>query len=153
VWMEQSPDGKVLAAQLDEEVVCFDPHTGTQGQILKGPGGRVVWVTFSRNGRTLAAVTDGPQVAVHLWDLATIAGSHLAGPRRLRPPLPRGAGDRSGSLRRPGPVRRLHAGRPLFGDGQRQRDGVPAAVSSTSLRLPGSQTLFGNDVNRSLETR
>jgi serine/threonine protein kinase len=36
-WMEQSPDGQLLAVAHDEDVVLFDPHTGKLLQVLKGP--------------------------------------------------------------------------------------------------------------------
>jgi eukaryotic-like serine/threonine-protein kinase len=70
-WMEQSPDGKVLAAPLDEDVVLFETPTGNYIRSLKGPGDRVVWVTFSRDSGLLAATTwhGGRDGAVRVWDL------------------------------------------------------------------------------------
>jgi hypothetical protein len=70
-WMDQGPDGKVLAVPLDEDVVLFQAPTGTHLQTLKGPGGRVVWVTFSRDSQLLAATTwhEGSGGAVRVWDL------------------------------------------------------------------------------------
>src|SRR5262249_8798366 len=56
-WMEQSPDGKVLAVPLDEDVVLFEPSAGAYLRTLKGPGGRVFQVTFSRDNQLLAAST------------------------------------------------------------------------------------------------
>jgi WD40 repeat protein/tRNA A-37 threonylcarbamoyl transferase component Bud32 len=69
--MEQSPDGKVLAVSHGEDVVLFDATAGAYLRSLKGPGGRVMRVTFSRDGRLLAATTWDPegQGAVRVWDL------------------------------------------------------------------------------------
>jgi WD40 repeat protein/tRNA A-37 threonylcarbamoyl transferase component Bud32 len=71
-WMEQSPDGKLLAVPLDEDVALFEGTSGTYVRTLKGPGGRVFNVTFSRDSQLLAAITryealGGP---VRVWDLA-----------------------------------------------------------------------------------
>jgi WD40 repeat protein/serine/threonine protein kinase len=70
-WMEQSSDGKLLAVPLDEDVVLFAAPTGEYLRTLKGPGGRVVGVSFSRDSQLLAAKT-WRQVgtgAVRVWDL------------------------------------------------------------------------------------
>jgi hypothetical protein len=71
-WMDQSPDGKVLAVPLDEDVIVFEATTGAYLRSLKGPGGRVMWVTFSRDSQLLAATTwrGGAGGAVRVWDLA-----------------------------------------------------------------------------------
>jgi WD40 repeat protein/serine/threonine protein kinase len=72
-WMDQSPDGKVLAVPLDEDVALFEARTGRYSRSLKGPGGRLLWVTFSRDGRSLAATSwyeAGPSTA-RVWDLRT----------------------------------------------------------------------------------
>jgi WD40 repeat protein/serine/threonine protein kinase len=70
-WMEQSPDGKLLAVPLDEDVVLFEGRTGTYLRTLKGPGGRVFYLTFSRDSRLLAATTRYEAVggSVRVWDL------------------------------------------------------------------------------------
>jgi WD40 repeat protein/tRNA A-37 threonylcarbamoyl transferase component Bud32 len=70
-WTEQSPDGRLLAVPLDEDVVLFDAATGAYLRTLKGPGGRAFTVTFSRDGRLLAAGSryEGPGGAVRVWDL------------------------------------------------------------------------------------
>jgi WD40 repeat protein len=70
-WMDASPDGKVLAVPLDEDVILFDAKQGTQLRTLKGPGGRVFFVTFSRDSRLLAASTryEAGGGSVRLWDL------------------------------------------------------------------------------------
>jgi WD40 repeat protein/serine/threonine protein kinase len=70
-WMEQSPDGKVLAVPLDENVILFEAPTGEHIRSLKGPGGRVVRVTFSCDSQLLAATTwrEGTGGAVRVWDL------------------------------------------------------------------------------------
>jgi WD40 repeat protein/serine/threonine protein kinase len=70
-WMDQSPDGKVLAVPLDEDVVLFDAQTGRCLRTLQGPGGRVFYVCFSRDSQLLAATTRRGQAggAVRVWDL------------------------------------------------------------------------------------
>jgi WD40 repeat protein/serine/threonine protein kinase len=72
-WMAQSPDGKLLAVPLDEQVVLFGVPAGTYLRSLKGPGGRVVWVTFSPDSQLLAATTwyEGTGGAVRVWDLGS----------------------------------------------------------------------------------
>jgi WD40 repeat protein/serine/threonine protein kinase len=71
-WICQSPDGLVLAVPLDEEVALFDAHTGAYLRSLKGPGGRVMYVTFSPDSRLVAATTwhEGAEGAMRCWDLA-----------------------------------------------------------------------------------
>jgi WD40 repeat protein/tRNA A-37 threonylcarbamoyl transferase component Bud32 len=71
-WMDQSPDGQVLAVPFKEEVALFEVPTGNYLRGLKGPGGRVIWVAFSPDGRLLAASTwyEGRGGAVRVWDLA-----------------------------------------------------------------------------------
>jgi WD40 repeat protein/tRNA A-37 threonylcarbamoyl transferase component Bud32 len=70
-WMEQSLDGKVLAVPLDEDVVLFATPTGEYLRSLKGPGGRVIQVSFTRDNRLLAATTwkEVGSGAVRVWDL------------------------------------------------------------------------------------
>jgi WD40 repeat protein/serine/threonine protein kinase len=70
-WMDQSPDGKVLAVPLDEDVALFEAATGQYLRSLKGPGGRVFQLGFSRDSRLLAASTryESPGGAVRVWDL------------------------------------------------------------------------------------
>jgi WD40 repeat protein/tRNA A-37 threonylcarbamoyl transferase component Bud32 len=70
-WMEQSLDGKVLAVPLDEDVVLFATPTGEYRRTLKGPGGRVVSVSFTRDRQLLAAKTwkVAGSGAVRVWDL------------------------------------------------------------------------------------
>jgi WD40 repeat protein len=72
--MDQSPDGKVLAVPLDEDVVLFATPDGEYLRTLKGPerpGNRVAGVSFSRDSRLLAAATwkEGGSGAVRVWDL------------------------------------------------------------------------------------
>src|SRR5262249_44003313 len=71
-WMEQSPDGKLLALPLDEDVVLFEAPTGTYRRTLKGPGGRAFYVTFSRDSQFLAVSTryEADGGAVRVWDLS-----------------------------------------------------------------------------------
>src|SRR5262249_13286595 len=76
-WMDQGPDGKLLAVPLEEDVALFDAATGRFRRTLKGPGGGVVAVTFSGDSGLLAASTwhQGAGGAVRVWDLA--AGQEL----------------------------------------------------------------------------
>jgi WD40 repeat protein len=69
--MDQSPDGKVLAVPLYEDVVLFAAPAGEYLRSLKGPGGRVVFVSFNHDGQLLAATTwyEGGRGAVRVWDL------------------------------------------------------------------------------------
>jgi WD40 repeat protein/tRNA A-37 threonylcarbamoyl transferase component Bud32 len=82
-WMEESPDGKLLAVPLDEDVVLFEAPAGTYLRSLKGPGGRVVWVTFSRDSQLLAATTwhEGLDGALRVWEVRT-------GKERFTKPVP-----------------------------------------------------------------
>jgi WD40 repeat protein len=70
-WMEQSPDGKVLAVPFDGDVVLFATPTGEYLRTLKGPGQRLVSVSFSRDSRLLAAMTwkEVGSGAVRVWEL------------------------------------------------------------------------------------
>jgi WD40 repeat protein len=74
-----SPDGKTLAAGLESgEVRLFDVASGWQLATLSAHGGRVRWLGFHPDGRSLVvagALTDN---AVFVWDLAT-----RKDPRRL----------------------------------------------------------------------
>jgi WD40 repeat protein len=72
-WLDQSPDGKLLAVPLDEDVALFEAATGKDLRTLKGPGGRVFFVTFSRDSEALAASTRYAEVGgrVRVWNLRT----------------------------------------------------------------------------------
>ncbi len=72
-WMEESPDGKVLAVPLAEAVVLFETASGNSLQSLQGPGGRVFFTTFSPDGRLLAATSrhETGGGGVRVWDLST----------------------------------------------------------------------------------
>jgi WD40 repeat protein len=74
-WLDQSPDGKLLAVPLDEDVALFEALTGKYLRTLKGPGGRVFFVTFSRDSRALAASTRYEERggSLRVWDLRTNA--------------------------------------------------------------------------------
>jgi WD40 repeat protein/tRNA A-37 threonylcarbamoyl transferase component Bud32 len=76
-WMDQSPDGRLLAVPFDKDVVLFAAQTGEYLRSLQGPGGRVVCVTFSRDSRLLAATASYEEMrgAVRVWDLQ--AGQEL----------------------------------------------------------------------------
>jgi WD40 repeat protein/tRNA A-37 threonylcarbamoyl transferase component Bud32 len=71
LWMQQSPDEKILAVPLEEDLVLFEVQTGNYLRTLNGPGGRVVWVSFSRDSQLLAVTTwyEGWNGAVRVWDL------------------------------------------------------------------------------------
>jgi WD40 repeat protein/tRNA A-37 threonylcarbamoyl transferase component Bud32 len=70
-WMEQSPDGKLLAVPLDEDVILFAAPSGSYLRRLKGPGVRVMRLAFSPDNRLLAASTRNEigGEAVRVWDL------------------------------------------------------------------------------------
>src|SRR5262249_7696158 len=53
-------------------VILFDVATGTYLRSLKGPGGTVIRVTFSRDSQLLAASTRAGEsgVAVRVWELS-----------------------------------------------------------------------------------
>jgi WD40 repeat protein len=72
-WMQQSPDEKTLAVPHGEDVVLFKVPSGKYVRSLKGPGGRVVWVSFSRDSQLLVAISwyEGVDGAVRVWDLRT----------------------------------------------------------------------------------
>jgi WD40 repeat protein/tRNA A-37 threonylcarbamoyl transferase component Bud32 len=74
LWMQQSPDEKILAVPFEENLVLFEVPTGNYLRTLKGPGGRVVWVSFSPDSELLAVTAwnegrDGG--ALRVWDLRT----------------------------------------------------------------------------------
>jgi WD40 repeat protein len=67
-----SPDGKTLAAGLEAgEVRLWDVATGRERARLSGHGGRVRWIGFHPDGRSLAVAGRWPENVVHIWDLAT----------------------------------------------------------------------------------
>jgi WD40 repeat protein/tRNA A-37 threonylcarbamoyl transferase component Bud32 len=70
-WMAVRPDGKVLAVPLDEDVVLFERATGDFLRTLKGPGGQVFYLTFSRDSKLLAATTrhETGGGALRVWEL------------------------------------------------------------------------------------
>src|SRR5262249_18350696 len=69
-----SPDGKTLAAGLESgEVRLFDVASGWQVATLAGSlhGGRVRWLGFHPDGRSLVVAGTWTDNAVCVWDLAT----------------------------------------------------------------------------------
>jgi glucose/arabinose dehydrogenase len=65
-----SPDGKLLASGGEDRSVRL--HDLVSGGSRKFPVPTAVGdVAFSSDGRTLAAVGDGPEAAVRLWDVGT----------------------------------------------------------------------------------
>jgi WD40 repeat protein len=67
-----SPDGKTLAAGLASgDVHLFDVASGGQVATLSGHGGRVRWLGFHPDGRSLAVAGLWPDHTVFVWDLAT----------------------------------------------------------------------------------
>jgi WD40 repeat protein len=67
-----SPDGKTLAAGLESgEVRLWDVGTGRELARLSGHGGRVRWIGFHPDGRSLAVAGLWPDHVVIVWDLAT----------------------------------------------------------------------------------
>ncbi len=67
-----SPDGKTLAAGLESGEVClFDVASGWQVATLPGHGGRVRWLGFHPDGRSLVVAGPLTENTVFVWDLAT----------------------------------------------------------------------------------
>jgi WD40 repeat protein len=68
-WPEQSPDGKLLAVPLERDVVLFESATGRYLKTLQGPNGIVQRVSFSRDGRLLAAASEVSRGwAARVWE-------------------------------------------------------------------------------------
>jgi WD40 repeat protein/serine/threonine protein kinase len=70
-WLTQSPDGKLLAVPVDEDVVLLSAPDGMRARTLRGPGGRVFHLDFSRDSQLLAITTRQEKGGGHLraWDL------------------------------------------------------------------------------------
>jgi WD40 repeat protein len=65
-----SPDGKTLAAGLESgEVRLWEVATGWQVAALSGLGGRVRWLGFHPNGRSLTVAGALAGHTVYIWDL------------------------------------------------------------------------------------
>jgi WD40 repeat protein len=74
-----SPDGRLLASGgSDATVQLLDAATGQQVQTFRG-NTFFTNVAFSPDGRTLAAVNEGPDATFRLWDLETKAERALTG--------------------------------------------------------------------------
>jgi WD40 repeat protein len=68
-----SPDGQMLASVLADKVQLWDVATGTRNNInniLSGHKGRILAVTFSPDGQTLASGSDNDST-IRLWDTST----------------------------------------------------------------------------------
>jgi WD40 repeat protein len=65
-----APDGKTVAIAgkqgNDDMVILFDVPTGKQTGALKGPGGPILCLAFSRDGRNLACGTQDKRICV--WE-------------------------------------------------------------------------------------
>jgi WD40 repeat protein/tRNA A-37 threonylcarbamoyl transferase component Bud32 len=70
-WPQQSPDGRLLAVPLDEDVILFRCADGAYWRTLKGAGGRIFRTVFSPDSRLLAATSrlDGAGGFVRVWDV------------------------------------------------------------------------------------
>ena len=68
-WMDQSPNGKMLAVPRGNDVVVFETPHGQYQRTLKGPGERVTFVKFSPDNQLLAASAD--RNFVRVWEAAT----------------------------------------------------------------------------------
>ncbi|HZY88600.1 MAG TPA: PQQ-binding-like beta-propeller repeat protein, partial [Gemmataceae bacterium] len=75
-----SPDGKALAlgykaSRTDTEITVavklWEPDTGKERSLFKGPGAQFLAVAFSPDGRTVAAKRYGDGAAILAWDAAT----------------------------------------------------------------------------------
>src|SRR5262249_643062 len=76
------PDGKTLAAGLESgEVHLFDVASGWQVATLPGKihGGRVRWLGFPPDGRSLVVAGPLTENAVFVWDLTTRQPRQLSG--------------------------------------------------------------------------
>jgi WD40 repeat protein len=65
-----SADGKWLASGGEDRTVCLHDLAGGRVRKFAAPN-NVNAVAFSPDGRSLAAVSDAPEAAVRIWDLAT----------------------------------------------------------------------------------
>src|SRR5262249_16669858 len=75
-----SPDGKTLAAGLESGEVClFDVASGWQVATLSEHGGRVRWLGFHPDGRSLAVAGAFAENTVFVWDLPTRKRRRLSG--------------------------------------------------------------------------
>lgn len=83
VWsVKWSPDGRRLASgSRDKSVRIWDPLAGGQQQVLLGHTGDVACVAWSPLGDRIASAgsTEGADITVRIWDLATGKARVLAG--------------------------------------------------------------------------
>jgi eukaryotic-like serine/threonine-protein kinase len=70
-WMDQSPDGRLLAVPSNGTVAILDADTGKHMRTLTGMRGQAYTVAFSHSGKEVAVGTiDGDNV-IRLFDVAT----------------------------------------------------------------------------------
>jgi WD40 repeat protein len=71
-FMDQSPDGKMLAVPKGHDVVLFETPSGKYLRTLKGPGGWVRIAKFSPDSKLLAAAAwdEEKNSNVRVWDIA-----------------------------------------------------------------------------------
>jgi WD40 repeat protein len=70
-WPALSPDGTRLAVPSGRDVRLFDTRSGQLLRTFRGQPHRVAVVTFSPDGKRLAAATSGPTLHVRVWDADT----------------------------------------------------------------------------------
>jgi hypothetical protein len=70
-WFAQDRQGRWLAVPLEDQVVLFEPHSGTPVKTLGGAPERVYAVSFSPDGKRLAAGCWADEASVVVWDVAT----------------------------------------------------------------------------------
>jgi WD40 repeat protein len=70
-WFAQDRAGKWLAVPCENEVVLFDPRTMALVKVLGGPTDRIYQVSFSPDGKRLAAGSWSEKDNVVIWDVET----------------------------------------------------------------------------------
>jgi WD40 repeat protein/serine/threonine protein kinase len=70
-WMDQSPDGRLLAVPCGDAVILFDADKGLYLRSLMGHNGKVYTVAFSPDGKQLAGGNWDGDNTILLWDVHT----------------------------------------------------------------------------------